>query len=232
MKQPGVGTNRYSYSFNDPVNNIDPGGNECVGLNGGSDFCRRTELYYAFQVKFSPITDFFGAASQTTRMLAAIELPASPAFTSYETREFLRKVSGTLEDLNVKIAISIENGSLSHPDMNGYLISLEQTNVQSALNELKMKEPNQYQRIVAEINGLLNAEDGISRAASRFYASDAAYQRILDRVRSDLGSHIDFGNQSHREAIGLALVGELGRIRDNRPDGWSGCDAAGCTWNE
>lgn len=28
--QPGVGTNRYSYSFNDPINNRDPNGNTCV----------------------------------------------------------------------------------------------------------------------------------------------------------------------------------------------------------
>lgn len=28
--QPGVGTNRYAYSFNDPVNNHDPGGNACL----------------------------------------------------------------------------------------------------------------------------------------------------------------------------------------------------------
>lgn len=26
--QPGVGTNRYAYSFNDPINNMDPGGNK------------------------------------------------------------------------------------------------------------------------------------------------------------------------------------------------------------
>lgn len=26
--QPGVGTNRYAYSFNDPINNMDPNGNK------------------------------------------------------------------------------------------------------------------------------------------------------------------------------------------------------------
>lgn len=116
--------------------------------------------------------------------------------------------------------------------MNEYLISLEQTNVQSALNDLKMKDPEEYQQVVAEINSLLYAEDGISRAAGRFYGSDAAYQRVLDGVRSDLGRSMDFANKSHQEAIGHALVEDLDRIKDNRPDGSSGCDAAGCSWNE
>ncbi|MGH1467123.1 MAG: hypothetical protein ACRBBQ_17350 [Cognatishimia sp.] len=33
--EPGVGANRYSYSFNDPVNLLDPSGNDAVGLHGG-----------------------------------------------------------------------------------------------------------------------------------------------------------------------------------------------------
>lgn len=30
---PGVGTNRYAYSFGDPINNSDPSGNACEGFN-------------------------------------------------------------------------------------------------------------------------------------------------------------------------------------------------------
>jgi len=33
--QQGVGTNRYAYSFNDPVNLMDPGGNESIIVSGG-----------------------------------------------------------------------------------------------------------------------------------------------------------------------------------------------------
>ncbi len=43
VTKPGVGTNRYAYSFNDPVNASDPGGNEEVG-NGSTPQERQRDL--------------------------------------------------------------------------------------------------------------------------------------------------------------------------------------------
>jgi len=41
---PGVGTNRYSYSFNDPVNLMDPGGNGAVWVDTDGDGLLETEI--------------------------------------------------------------------------------------------------------------------------------------------------------------------------------------------
>lgn len=43
ITQAGVGTNRYAYSFNDPVNNLDPGGNEVTACVNGSQSCRKVD---------------------------------------------------------------------------------------------------------------------------------------------------------------------------------------------
>ncbi|OYX41658.1 MAG: hypothetical protein B7Z02_15160 [Rhodobacterales bacterium 32-67-9] len=40
VMQPGVGTNRYSYSFNDPVNGLDKSGNKRIKLPWGECFRR------------------------------------------------------------------------------------------------------------------------------------------------------------------------------------------------
>jgi RHS repeat-associated protein len=234
VTKAGVGTNRFSYSFNDPVNKFDPGGNECIGLNGASDFCRRADLYHAFQIRFSGTTDFFGAASATTRMLASIEIrPMSSFFTSRETRDFLRNVSATLEELNVATALSLEAGKIPTEGLNDYLISMEQTKVQELLDQLGETSPEIYARVTSEVNSLLNAAPGSAAGYSgSFYGSDAAYQDVLSGVREDLGRDIDFTNQTDREMIGSALVEKVKEIRGARPKGWSGCDAAGCTWND
>lgn len=95
------------------------------------------------------------------------------------------------------------------------------------------KSPEAYARITGEVNSLLNADPGSAAGYSgSFYGSDAAYQEVLSGVRKRLGRDIDFANQTDREMIGGALVKRVKEIREDRPKGWSGCDAAGCTWNE
>lgn len=194
-------------------------------------FCRRATLYQYFQVKFSGTTDFFGAASQTTRMLAAVEITGSGFSIPGDAKEFLREVSGQLESFNVQTALSIEDGSLSHPNLDGYLVNLEQTNVQAALDNLRTTGPIQYQKVVRKINDRLNAK-GLDRILGSLYSSDRAYQGILDQVHNDLGSDVDFSNQEHRVAICHKLINTLDEIRESRSEGWSGCDAAGCSWND
>lgn len=56
--EPGVGTNRYAYSFSDPVNKLDPGGNEAVEPWDGPDPSERDlldeELHYLSDVMADP----------------------------------------------------------------------------------------------------------------------------------------------------------------------------------
>jgi hypothetical protein len=62
----GVGTNRYSYSFNDPINNMDPGGNQCVG-----GYCGPTDLSGWFEQGFGggPIPGYQNNAQAVTKSL-------------------------------------------------------------------------------------------------------------------------------------------------------------------
>ncbi|MEZ5886083.1 MAG: RHS repeat-associated core domain-containing protein [Paracoccaceae bacterium] len=230
---PGVGTNRYSYSFNDPVNGRDPTGHECGGINMFGGFCDRAFVYYDLQIELSARTNFFGAASLTSRMLANIdEIELSFMSVSGETRGFLRTVGAALEPLNMKMTSAVRSGLLSGSNLDYRLVHMEQSAVQQQLEKLKNTKPQVYERVLREINGLLNAKDGFSRWAGGLLGADGDYQDVLDRVREKLGHDIDFESQKDREAIGRELVDELERIKKGRPEGWSGCDAAGCSWND
>ena len=62
----GVGTNRYAYSFNDPINNMDPGGNQCIG-----GYCGPTDLTGWFEQDFGggPILGYQNNAQAVTKSL-------------------------------------------------------------------------------------------------------------------------------------------------------------------
>ena len=198
--------NRYAYVANDPVNAWDPTGMACAPANGWSAFCQRAYQYQQLDRMFASQTRFFAAASMTTAMLASMEMPVGNTwFTSRSTRTFMRAVSGQLERLNFDIAYQLESGALSGSNLDAYIVRQEQNAVQGALDGLRASDPKSYESLISEVNGLLNGE-GYSGLAGSVYSSDREYQGVLDGVREQLGGDIDFANQDHREAIGMALI--------------------------
>ncbi len=214
--------NLYSYVGNDPVNAVDPDGQACIGANGLSDYCRRAELYRRFDMRFSGQTRFFGAASMTVTMLANNAIPIlSAQLVSSDTRNFLTRVSGRLEQLNVNVARGLESGRISGSNLDQRIVHAEQTVVQGELNSLRQNDAATYNRVVGETNALLNPR-GLIAGMANTYPSDRAYQRVLNGVRESLGRDIDFSKQSDREAIGNALIASLrgrtcGRIESRIP---------------
>ncbi|MEQ1549246.1 MAG: RHS repeat-associated core domain-containing protein [Chakrabartia sp.] len=201
----GDGINWYDYVDGDPVNRSDPTGTVCVPANGLSDYCRRGELYRRLDQKFSGQTRFFAAASMTTVMLANLSFPGLNTIVSSDTRRFMTGLSGNLESMNMRMARNIESGRLGGAGLDARMVHAEQTVVQAHLNALGAGARNS---IVSEVNSLLNPS-GATAAAASFYRSDRGYQNILNGVREQVGGKINFGNQSHREAIGNALIKEL-----------------------
>jgi RHS repeat-associated protein len=74
----GVGTNRFSYSFNDPVNKFDPGGNQCSNCKSQDDYDKyHKDKYKEYSKKSHSYTgawgwtDPFGSKAQYWRDLAS-----------------------------------------------------------------------------------------------------------------------------------------------------------------
>ena len=211
--------NLYAYVGNDPVNAIDPSGKACIGANGWSDYCRRAYMYGRVDQVLGNQTRFFAAASVTVQVLANLDIPGIGRLAaSAETRAFLSDVSGKLEALNKQVALAVESGRLTGSSLDARIVGMEQTAVQASLDTLQANSPEAYKSVIAGANALLNPS-GTSGAAASFYRTDAAYGRILDGVRKDLGRDIDFANQSDREAIGNAVISHIRRT--------GGCDVTG-----
>ncbi len=235
VTEPGVGTNRYAYAGGDPVNGVDPGGHACTPLTGSTfgNFCSRASIYHGFQSLLGDKTNFFGAASMTTQMLANSQGLGSSAFFSDSTSSFLEDVSAELERKNMESFTSIylgrfedENGNVT--DIDSYLIRMEQDEVQRLMDIFKRDNPEGYELAVSEINDAFASESPLKN----FFGSDRLYNSVLETVRTKLRRDIDFSVQSDRELIGHALADEVEAVRAARASDFSGCDIAGCTWND
>ncbi|MGL4234944.1 RHS repeat-associated core domain-containing protein [Tabrizicola sp.] len=79
VTKAGVGTNRFSYSFNDPVNKLDPGGNQCSSCESQEDWDdyhdKKAKEYEKKSQKYDDgfwsWIDLFGSKAQHWRDLSA-----------------------------------------------------------------------------------------------------------------------------------------------------------------
>ncbi|CAN1484492.1 Rhs repeat-associated core [Paracoccaceae bacterium] len=79
VTKPGVGTNRFSYSFNDPVNKFDPGGNDWNPTNGDEFDPEKTPPVYTKRTYIDDMTDVLRASGRIAydagAVAASVALP-------------------------------------------------------------------------------------------------------------------------------------------------------------
>lgn len=206
--------NLYTYVGNNPLGAADPDGHACDNWlqNENSAFCQRAAEYGFLSDFVTGQTTFFSAAEAASRAMADVSAhqgPVSLSPVSYETAYFLDFIGRDLEKLNQAAAMYIKmNPSLSGPSLDKLMVQIEQGEVQRLLDNLQSSDHAKYDRVISEVNGILNP-GRFGKVAEKRFPTDAAYAQVLDRVRDDLGGKIDFSKQRDRVAIGNAMVQHL-----------------------
>jgi hypothetical protein len=149
-------------------------------------------------------TVFFGAASATMHMFGSTAIlgesapliAGSPAINGADYN-FLENMSSGLEGKNTAAFASIVSGTetLSGAALNTKLIKMEQDYVQNQLDALIASTPEAAQKLLANVNKMMNVSDPLKFAAGVLSMKDRAYLEVLDSVRESLGKDIDFAQQ-------------------------------------
>jgi hypothetical protein len=177
----------------------------------GKRFQHRARLYGGFDSRLRSNTRFFGAACVTNRVLGHL---ASVAGTMAHgdlcaCADWLSDLGASLETLNCSIADAVSTGRLTGPGLDKRLVSLEQSVVEQSLEGARTSRSRVYFEVLPALDALLNQQGWL--AILHFSSTVRWYRRVLSEVRDELRSPIEFARQTHREKIGLALVGALRR---------------------
>jgi len=206
VTQPGVGTNRYAYSFNDPVNGKDQSGHNC-SFSGGSGFCERASVYDKLDLEFSSPqynTRYFAAARDLTTNLGSMDAPSGSYVSGIdkETRGYLDRLGKKIGEFNNAQAKNIREGKIKERgrSLDKSLARDEQGFIENELKDLARVNPSLHQKVVDAMNS--NSNDlGLATKSLSKLAGDGMVVDAVDKTKSQLGRNIDFKNIDDRNKM-------------------------------
>lgn len=161
VTKAGVGTNRYAYSANDPVNAKDPGGNACGFLyeNFASGYCQLANIYESWDREISETRNswVFGAISLTAQLYGstkAFGLGSLADGMSIAQSEFMQNVCESIFEHNSKMLEKMRSGqvSLTGEELSSYELQAEQGYLQKILDTYSIRNPNEYTDLVTTLS--------------------------------------------------------------------------------
>ncbi|WP_445504878.1 RHS repeat-associated core domain-containing protein [Microvirga sp. G4-2] len=158
---PGVGTNRYAYSLNDPVNKRDPSGSELESVKGSSD------------PETAALADW-----ESDKMALDPEKPADAALGEYLDTKTASKI-GALHDDRTNMGIAVD---LASKNYNGAASRYQRT-----LEEIKAGGASRSARELAQSEKIANAPRTMSpaeRLAANKQVGEEFKQSVKDRLES------------------------------------------------
>ena len=186
-----------------------------VGIDAGRGvaFQQRALWYRDLDLELRHKTRFFGAAALTNRVLARL-FGHHPQAISEASAESLSRLGAHLERFNVDLAESARQSARAGPALDRRLVQAEQRVAQIHWQARLCEK--QRSMIEREINGLLN-ESNIACLLARLWSDSRDYCSVLTALRARLGGPLDFAVESHRIAIGCALIEQLSTGRKISP---------------